>query len=138
MPKIASRLPEGRRDNEGFPYCFKEEHSPNTILISDFQPPKLGDNTFLLFLRCKVTAAVDTTTPGKFYITEGKAFANNLVIKSDPMLLVGVTFSVYILSRSKQSRSSENARNIMIFIFQLLNEDLRGQRKRICPWFKRK
>lgn len=40
----------------GFPYGLRGEHGPADSLISDFQPPGLWDDTFLLFsaLRCVV------------------------------------------------------------------------------------
>lgn len=45
--------PEAGSGKEGFfPRAFKEVW-PCTILISDFQPPQLGENNFLLFYATK-------------------------------------------------------------------------------------
>lgn len=50
MPKIAGNPPEPRRDaRNGLSLTASEGTNPADALISNFWPPELGDNTFLLF-----------------------------------------------------------------------------------------
>lgn len=51
--KERQRLPESHRDlgrwEEGFSHVIQREHDPADTWISDFKPPELWDNPFVLF-----------------------------------------------------------------------------------------
>lgn len=38
-----------KRQRRFYPYSHQREHDPDDILITDFQPPELQENKFLLF-----------------------------------------------------------------------------------------
>ena len=66
MPKMAGKPPEARREaRTDSPPWPSAGNSPANSLILDFQPPELGDNTFLLF-------NPHTLTPGLWHFVTAK------------------------------------------------------------------
>ena len=47
-PKMPANQQKLERGKEGFPYRFQREQGAVDTLMSEFEPPELGDNKFLL------------------------------------------------------------------------------------------